>query len=66
MQRLVHVLDAETREPLCGGAGQQPATVALNGAFLCEVCARRVSELGRLVVRPTTLGVWSVDDRAIA
>lgn len=61
--RLVHFLDLQTREPLCDGIGQQAATVALNGVFLCEACARRVTDhAGRVVGRPTTLAAWSSSD----
>lgn len=44
LRRLVHFLDIETREPLCGGGGTQAVPSVVNGVSICAVCARRVTD----------------------
>ena len=58
--RLIHFLDVDTREPLCGGSLQQAASAAMNGVSLCDVCARRVTEdIGRVTSQQTGLASTS-------
>jgi hypothetical protein len=42
--RLVHFLRFDTRDPLCGGLGQEPSGAAVNGVAICAACARGMTE----------------------
>jgi hypothetical protein len=54
--RLLHFLDIDTREPLCGGGHPRPASASVNGVSLCDVCARRVTDhLGRAMGQQASL-----------
>jgi hypothetical protein len=52
-RELVHFLDADTREPLCGGTGTVAARAAVNGTEVCADCARKIAdEVGRVLSQP--------------
>jgi hypothetical protein len=43
-RRLIHFVALDTRDPLCGGDGEEAWPVAVNGVAVCSTCARRVAE----------------------
>jgi hypothetical protein len=43
-RKLLHFLDADTREPLCDGEGVTPSRHVVNGVGVCVTCARRITD----------------------